>query len=73
MKKILLTVVTLMVSATTLLNAKSKPDMEQMLWYDRPAQCWLEALPLGNSRMGAMVYGKTDIEQIPCRDNQTMQ
>ena len=36
----------------------------QTLWYDRPASCWLEALPLGNSRMGAMVFGGTDTEEI---------
>ncbi len=27
------------------------------LWYDRPAQRWTEALPVGNGRLGAMVYG----------------
>ena len=32
-------------------------DNNQRLWYDRPAQHWLEALPLCNSRMGAMIYG----------------
>lgn len=26
------------------------------LWYDRPAACWEEALPLGNGRLGAMLY-----------------
>ncbi len=35
-----------------------------LLWYDKPATCWLEALPIGNSHMGAMVYGGTDIEEI---------
>ncbi|MCQ2096050.1 MAG: glycoside hydrolase family 95 protein [Bacteroidaceae bacterium] len=30
---------------------------QDMLWYDAPASHWLEALPVGNSRMGAMVYG----------------
>ena len=39
-------------------------DNTQRLWYDRPATVWLEALPLGNSRMGAMVYGGTDTEEI---------
>ncbi len=34
------------------------------LWYDRPAQHWLEALPIGNSHLGAMVYGGTDTEEI---------
>jgi len=27
------------------------------LWYDEPAGLWVEALPLGNGRLGAMVYG----------------
>ena len=34
------------------------------LWYDKPANVWLEAMPLGNSRLGAMVFGKTDVEEI---------
>lgn len=32
-------------------------NAQNMLWYDAPASHWLEALPVGNSRMGAMVYG----------------
>lgn len=27
------------------------------LWYEQPAGEWEEALPLGNGRLGAMVYG----------------
>lgn len=34
------------------------------LWYDRPADIWLEALPIGNSQLGAMVFGGADTEQI---------
>ena len=34
------------------------------LWYNEPAHHWLEALPVGNSLMGAMVYGGTDTEEI---------
>lgn len=34
------------------------------LWYTKPAQTWVEALPLGNSRLGAMVYGGTIREEI---------
>jgi alpha-L-fucosidase 2 len=30
---------------------------ENILWYNTPAQTWKEALPLGNGRMGAMVFG----------------
>ena len=34
------------------------------LWYQQPAKVWTEALPLGNSRLGAMVYGGVANEQI---------
>ena len=34
------------------------------LWYARPASHWLEALPVGNSHMGAMIYGGTETEEI---------
>lgn len=27
------------------------------LWYDKPASEWVEALPLGNGKLGAMIYG----------------
>ena len=34
------------------------------LWYARPAEIWEDALPVGNGRLGAMVFGKTDEERI---------
>lgn len=34
------------------------------LWYRQPAGQWLEALPVGNGRMGAMVYARPDSEQL---------
>lgn len=34
------------------------------LWYDRPASEWTEALPLGNSRLGMMVYGTPSCEEL---------
>ena len=34
------------------------------LWYRRPAAEWEEALPIGNGRLGAMIYGGTDREII---------
>ena len=37
---------------------------DNVLWYDKPAQVWTEALPLGNGRLGAMVFGNPAIEQI---------
>lgn len=37
---------------------------EYKLWYDKPAKRFEEALPLGNGRLGAMVYGNPDMETI---------
>ena len=37
---------------------------QHRLWYSQPATHWLEALPVGNSALGAMVYGGTDVEEI---------
>lgn len=37
---------------------------EYKLWYDQPAHVWTEALPLGNGRLGAMLYGNPGAEQI---------
>lgn len=34
------------------------------LWYQQPAKTWVEALPVGNSSMGAMVYGRTSREEL---------
>lgn len=34
------------------------------LWYDTPAKIWEEALPIGNSRLGAMVYGIPEKEEL---------
>ena len=37
---------------------------DNRLWYDAPAKIWLEALPIGNSKMGGMVYGGIDTEEL---------
>ena len=34
------------------------------LWYDRPAERWFGALPIGNGRLGGMVHGGVDVERI---------
>lgn len=34
------------------------------LWYRQPAQTWTEALPLGNSRLGVMIFGGTANEEL---------
>ncbi|SMG55821.1 glycoside hydrolase family 95 protein [Paenibacillus aquistagni] len=39
------------------------------LWYEQPAQRWVEALPLGNGRMGGMVFGGTKEERIQLNED----
>ena len=48
-----LSLVCMAIIASTDLKAQQAP----VLWYDSPAEYWEEALPLGNGRLGAMVYG----------------
>ena len=59
MKKILLT----LLLSTTFIHVSAQQS-SQRVWYNRPASHWLEALPIGNSHLGAMVYGETDGETI---------
>lgn len=37
---------------------------DHLLWYKNPAQNWNEALPIGNGRIGGMVFGKIQNERI---------
>ena len=39
-------------------------NAQYKLWYKEPAATWTEALPLGNGRLGAMVYGIPAVERI---------
>ncbi len=39
-------------------------DPTSLLWYTHPADKWENALPVGNGRLGAMVFGRTDEETI---------
>jgi len=44
------------------LSASAQSDTLLKLWYNHPAVEWVEALPIGNGRLGAMVYGD------PCKE-----
>jgi alpha-L-fucosidase 2 len=46
----------------TIFATASAQDLK--LWYDKPARNWNEALPLGNGRIGAMVFGNVNEELI---------
>ena len=45
-------------------NTEQKIDPTTVLWYQQPADKWENALPVGNGRLGAMVHGRTDREEI---------
>jgi len=40
-----------------------------VLWYRQPATKWVEALPIGNGRLGGMVFGKVDTEHIQLNED----
>lgn len=43
--------------------------IEHILWYRHPAREWTEALPIGNGKIGAMVYGCGDTEIITLNED----
>ena len=50
--------------AAMALVAVAMSAQQHKLWYNKPASHWLEALPIGNSHLGAMVYGGTETEEL---------
>lgn len=61
----------IMLSAAAALSAsgQSPYDADLKLWYDRPAVPWEAALPLGNGKTGAMVFGGIAREHFQLNDN----
>src|SRR3954468_20886305 len=50
-------------SACPITSATEEADDVKM-WYMKPADVWVEALPVGSGRLGAMVFGGTSDERI---------
>ncbi|MBC8082884.1 MAG: glycoside hydrolase family 95 protein [Hymenobacter sp.] len=44
--------------------AAQRKAADQVLWYNKPAKTWEEALPVGNGRLGAMIFGRAADELI---------
>jgi len=63
MKRTLL-FMTALLSLTLWSCGEEESTVDLKLQYDRPAELWVEALPIGNSRLGAMVYGGTCHEEL---------
>ena len=55
-------ILTILLTSLSLKAASAASRLE--LWYDQPAAKWNEALPIGNGRMGAMIFGGVTNEQI---------
>lgn len=51
-----------LISVSITVSAQQPKD--KVLWYNQPAKDWNEALPLGNGRLGAMVFGRVSEELI---------
>ena len=52
-----------------LFSCKNESIKELKLWYNQPANNWNEALPIGNGRMGTMVFGGIDQERLQLNEN----
>ncbi len=59
----------ILVAATALNAAVGAADSDPKLTYDKPATKWTEALPLGNGRIGAMVFGGTEDERLQINES----
>ena len=50
-------------------HAADAPPSPLRLWYRQPATRWEEALPLGNGRLGAMVFGRVAQERLQLNED----
>lgn len=62
--RVLLSLLGLLLTSTSLYAQE-----ELTLWYSSPAKHWEEALPIGNGRLGAMVFGDPHKERIQFNEN----
>ena len=57
------------VAAASVSLAHAFPDDSLVLWYDKPAAEWTDALPVGNGRLGAMIFGGPANEQLQLNED----
>ncbi|HEX5324164.1 MAG TPA: glycoside hydrolase family 95 protein, partial [Capsulimonadaceae bacterium] len=50
-------------------SSQSDPNADLVLWYPKPAGEWLEALSIGNGRLGAMVFGGVPEERLQLNES----
>jgi alpha-L-fucosidase 2 len=56
-------------SKTSSDSSQSSHGESLILWYDRPADQWVEAMAIGNGRLGAMIFGGVDNERIQLNED----
>ncbi|MBN2136574.1 MAG: glycoside hydrolase N-terminal domain-containing protein [Sedimentisphaerales bacterium] len=54
---------------TVISSQEARPAGDLTLWYRSPATKWVEALPIGNGRLGAMVFGDVENERIQLNED----
>ncbi len=56
--------------AEAVVTGSSEPPPEPLsLWYNEPAKAWVEALPVGNGRLGAMIFGGVTQERLQLNED----
>lgn len=58
------TILSWIISLTLIADIAAQNDSHLKLWYTKPAKQWVEALPVGNGRIAAMVFGDPVKEKI---------
>src|SRR5688572_25510515 len=64
-----LSLILFIVISKTVLAQTTVDDPDLKLWYNKPATIWEEALPLGNAKTGAMIFGGVAKERFQLNDN----
>ena len=61
----------LLILIIALMTSQGVIGMEQanLLWYEQPANKWMESLPIGNGRLGAMTFGGIQDETIALNES----
>ncbi|MBC8095385.1 MAG: glycoside hydrolase N-terminal domain-containing protein [Akkermansiaceae bacterium] len=57
------------VAQVSFTGASQAPSEPLSLWYPRPARDWVSALPVGNGRLGAMVFGDVNEERLQLNED----
>jgi len=61
--------IALIITALHTSNCRAQNNKKVTLWYDKPASQWHEAIPIGNGRLGGMVYGGVENETIAINED----